>query len=183
MDYPWYTLLSESEELSQGDIIKKCPVPRLILDNTQDICAEEKYKAEIIKMDGVIVTQACDIANGKAKNIILCGVTPLSEFKNILNDSGIKPKDVKSRVESIVRGQQYGFHILKEYDTEEFREEFLVVSFQNSFSLPIELLKQVAKDNKYRLRLNPPYREHLSQAYARFFMRIGLPVDIDRSKL
>jgi hypothetical protein len=29
-----------------------------------------------------------------------------------------------------------------------------------------------------RLRLLPPYREHLSQAFARFFMRVGLPVDI-----
>jgi hypothetical protein len=26
--------------------------------------------------------------------------------------------------------------------------------------------------------LLPPYREHLSQAFARFFMRVGLPVDI-----
>jgi hypothetical protein len=29
-----------------------------------------------------------------------------------------------------------------------------------------------------RLRLLPPYREHLSQSFARFFMRVGLPVDI-----
>lgn len=183
MDYPWYTLLSESEELSQGDIIKNCPVPRLILDNTQDIKAKEKYEAHIFKMDGVIVTQACDIANGKAKNVILCSVTPLSKFKNKLSNSGTKPKDVKSCVDTIVRGQQYGLHILNEYDTEEYKEEFLVVSFQDSFSVPIELLKQVAKGNEYRLRLNPPYREHLSQAYARFFMRVGLPEDIDRSKL
>jgi len=30
----------------------------------------------------------------------------------------------------------------------------------------------------YHLRLLSPYREHLSQAFARFFMRVGLPVDI-----
>jgi hypothetical protein len=24
----------------------------------------------------------------------------------------------------------------------------------------------------------PPYREHLSQAFARYFMRVGLPSDI-----
>ena len=28
-----------------------------------------------------------------------------------------------------------------------------------------------------RLRLLPPYREHLSQSFARFFMRVGLPID------
>jgi hypothetical protein len=26
--------------------------------------------------------------------------------------------------------------------------------------------------------LLPPYREHLSQAFARFFMRVGLPVEV-----
>lgn len=28
------------------------------------------------------------------------------------------------------------------------------------------------------LRLLPPYREHLSQAFARYFMRVGLPQDL-----
>ena len=29
-----------------------------------------------------------------------------------------------------------------------------------------------------RKRLLPPYREHLSQSFARYFMRVGLPTDI-----
>ncbi len=37
------------------------------------------------------------------------------------------------------------------------------------------LLKQRGQP---RLRLLPPYREHLSQAFARFFMRVGLPVQV-----
>jgi hypothetical protein len=40
----------------------------------------------------------------------------------------------------------------------------------------------LSKRNGKRLRLLPPYREHLSQAFARFFMRIGLPVHIDLFK-
>jgi hypothetical protein len=28
------------------------------------------------------------------------------------------------------------------------------------------------------VRLLPPYREHLAQAFARFFIRVGLPVDV-----
>src|SRR4051812_10031136 len=31
-----------------------------------------------------------------------------------------------------------------------------------------------------RLRLLPPYREYLSQPFARFFMRVGLPTPITR---
>jgi hypothetical protein len=33
------------------------------------------------------------------------------------------------------------------------------------------------------LRLCPPYREHLAQAFARFFMRVGLPIPIPPAKL
>jgi hypothetical protein len=34
-----------------------------------------------------------------------------------------------------------------------------------------------------RLRLCPPYREHLAQAFARFFMRVGLPSDIPEERI
>ena len=29
----------------------------------------------------------------------------------------------------------------------------------------------------------PPYREHLAQAFARFFMRVGLPIDIPEERI
>jgi hypothetical protein len=31
-----------------------------------------------------------------------------------------------------------------------------------------------------RFRLLPPYREHLSQAFARFFMRVGLTIPVEK---
>jgi hypothetical protein len=52
-----------------------------------------------------------------------------------------------------------------------------VVDFRSLFTLPLSFLREQAKSAK-RVRLFPPYREHLSQAFARFFMRVGLPVDI-----
>jgi len=44
-----------------------------------------------------------------------------------------------------------------------------------------EDLRGLAQRGEPRLRLRPPYREHLSQAFARFFMRVGLPTDIKRT--
>lgn len=35
-------------------------------------------------------------------------------------------------------------------------------------------------EKKQRLRLLPPYREHLSQAFARYFMQVGLPVNVSK---
>ena len=48
-----------------------------------------------------------------------------------------------------------------------------------SFSLPRAFLERfLAERGVPRLRLLPPYREHLSQAFARFFMRVGLPTPV-----
>jgi len=44
--------------------------------------------------------------------------------------------------------------------------------------MAFDFLINFAKQKDQRLRLLPPYREHLSQAFARFFMRVGLPSDI-----
>ena len=58
--------------------------------------------------------------------------------------------------------------------------ETTVVDFHEVFSLPVHFLELwLSRGGNRRLRLLPPYREHLSQAFARFFMRVGLPVDID----
>ncbi len=46
------------------------------------------------------------------------------------------------------------------------------------FGVKLTSLKDLAVRRSPRPRLLPPYREHLAQAFARFFMRVGLPVDI-----
>lgn len=45
-----------------------------------------------------------------------------------------------------------------------------------------ELGEKFKSNKKDRLRLLLPYREHLAQSFARFFMRIGLPIDIPEFK-
>jgi hypothetical protein len=47
------------------------------------------------------------------------------------------------------------------------------------FTVPREFLESVlAARAAARPRLLSPYREHLSQAFARYFMRVGLPVPV-----
>jgi hypothetical protein len=41
-----------------------------------------------------------------------------------------------------------------------------------------DVVREVAAEQGDGIRLLPPYREHLAQAFARFFMRVALPVDI-----
>ena len=56
---------------------------------------------------------------------------------------------------------------------------FQVVDFQPTYTLPRAFLqKWVANRAANRYRLLSPYREYVSQAYGRYFSRIGLYEDI-----
>jgi hypothetical protein len=54
----------------------------------------------------------------------------------------------------------------------------LVVDFGQIFSLPPAYLEKKADTSGERLRLDSPFLEHFSQAFARYFMRVGLPSQI-----
>ena len=59
-----------------------------------------------------------------------------------------------------------------------FRSDVRVVDFRRVYSLPLEYFRAFAVRAGERVRLLPPYREHLAHALARFFMCVGLPIDI-----
>lgn len=176
MDYPWYELIENSSEITQGDIVKNCPVP-ILADFTDDQTGKT-IKAEIEYIDGIILTQACDIANDKVDNIILCSITSKKEFEEQQIANGKSKKDIRKNIESIIKGQQNAFHLINNYKTDIFSEDYYIINFKDIFSIPIHLARNIAKRNGKRLRLCPPYREHLSQAFARYFMRVGLPINI-----
>ncbi len=80
--------------------------------------------------------------------------------------------------ESLRRGYLPGYHLLNKCEIDGFKRDYLIVDFRSVYSVPFDFIVELVKKRGKRLRLLPPYREHLSQAFARFFMRVGLPVDI-----
>lgn len=175
MDYPWYDVI-DGEEITQGDILKNCPVP--ILSKSENIEELSTVDAKVEYIDGIILTQACDIANNKVDNIILCSITSKSDFELEQKKKMVSEKNIKKNLEGIIKGQQNAYHIINNYKSEEFTQDYYIINFKDIFSVPVELAKSVALNNGKRLRLCPPYREHLSQAFARYFMRVGLPINI-----
>lgn len=175
MEYPWYELITNSSEITQGDIIKNCPVPKLKY-NIQE--AEQDVDAEIEIIDGIILTQACDIANEKVSHIILCSIISRTDFEKHYSEGGKKPKEAVNRLKEIIKGRQPAYHLINRYESDDFSDDYYIVNFKEIFSVPLDLAKELALSNKKRLRLCPPYREHLSQAFARYFMRVGLPINI-----
>ena len=71
-----------------------------------------------------------------------------------------------------------GLHLLPPHESGVIRSELRVVAFSQVHSLPLEFERAHAEQSGPRLRLLPPYREHVAQGFARFFMRVGLPIDI-----
>jgi len=46
------------------------------------------------------------------------------------------------------------------------------------FGVPFDYADEKLRKRGERLRLLPPHREQLSQAFARFFMRVDLPIEL-----
>jgi hypothetical protein len=170
IDYPWYKIVGPENRLSQGDFFNNCPVivPCTTLDQgTQELSADVK------EYDIVIMSQSCDLDYRKIDLVLVCPVWSLEEFGKMNSYfSGTRGK------EALRRGQTTGYHLLKRCELEAFKSDHTVVDFRNVFGVPYDLLIQMSEASGQRLRLLPPYREHLSQAFARFFMRVGLPTDI-----
>jgi hypothetical protein len=166
-EYPWYDVVNGTEDIMQGDFIKECPV---VIPPSE---ISDEVNVEIIKYDVVVMSQSCDIVQRKLDLVLVCPVWSLSEFEK--RSDFFRSGRGK---EALRQGNVPGYHLLNKSDLEGFETEYLVVDFRSVYSVPFNFLIDLAKSSGKRLRLLPPYREHLSQAFARFFMRVGLPVDI-----
>lgn len=164
--YPWYSIAGAQDKLSQGDFILSCPI--IIPPKSFDMPTQE-----VETYDVVVMSQSCDLLYDKIGLVLLCPFWEITDFEQ-RNDK-FKDKTLK---ESLRRGNLPRYHLLNKCDMESFKYDYLIVDFSNVFSSHIEFLNDFVIKQGKRLRLLPPYREHLSQAFARFFMRVGLPVDI-----
>lgn len=169
--YPWYDVVSGEDDLMQGDFIKDCPVVIPPSEITDDI------QVRIMNYDVVIMSQSCDLVQRKLALVLVCPIWPLSEFEK--RSDFFKSRKGK---EALRQGNVPGYHLLNKCEIDRFETEYLVVDFRSVYSVPFDFLTELSQKSDKRIRLLPPYREHLSQAFARFFMRVGLPVDIPSFK-
>ena len=79
--------------------------------------------------------------------------------------------------DDLQQGNLPAYHVLSECTLPTAEREVSIVDFRRIYPLPIDFVRRHAASAP-RMRLLPPYRKHLSQAFARYFMRVGLPVDI-----
>ena len=118
----------------------------------------------------IVVTQSCDLENKKARFVATCPTHTLAEFEEA-NPAFSR----KGQWEQVRKGRVEGLHLLASPERPSENRDALVVDFGHIISLPLDYLEAHAESLGDRWRLRSPYLEHYSQAFARFFMRVGLP--------
>ncbi len=154
-------------QLAQGDLLPDCLVPIIPAtfgpqSRTTDLT--------IHTVDLVTVTQTCDLARAASGLVALCPIHSLAAFEAV-NPAFAK----KGAWEEVRKGRREGLHLLASPTDPANGRAALLVDFREIYSLPVEYLSRHAAALGPRWRLDPPYLEHFSQAFARFFMRVGLP--------
>lgn len=194
-DYSWWEEVAATEPLMQGDIVEGCPVAVFNeganfdgADNLPALLALLQGAGGIQQVRSIVMTQACDLEQHKIRNVILCPAYPIEEHQTEWAErttaAGKQPSAGawNSYIKSVKLGRVWNLTLLRKREAGEgvkLVASTTAIDFHEVFSLPLSFLEQwVKKTGEPRLRLCPPYREHLSQAFARFFMRVGLPVDI-----
>lgn len=200
MSDAWYEVVEASTRLTQGDIIFDCPISTWAEEakvNGASAASAEvpeatpqtevlKKRYEIIAEDVIVMTQACDLEHGKVSDVVVCPHYALSYFREHIWKPDQERKQQKTNSETwqkhfkgMADGHLWNLCVVNSSAIEGHAMEHHVVDFHAIYTVPRDFLESLLKERqKPRLRLLPPYREHLSQAFARFFMRVGLPAPL-----
>lgn len=168
MSNNWFQIISDST-LEQGDFFDDIKV----IVPTTELLNEEIKEVQTEIHDVIILTQSCDLSNMKTPWI---QVTPVIKLSTMQENFEIFKH--KKNLETIRRGYQHNYHMINKCEISGYEREICILDFRNIFTLPYQYILDIANQEKPRKRLNSPYKEHLAQAYAKFFMRVGLPNDI-----
>ncbi len=175
--YPWFGVV-EGDDIEQGDILEEFPIvvlpDKLVFDEGSSNGSQD---IQWQKLDLVVMSQTCDLVKGREKidDVLLCAVWKRSELSS---DPHLGTAD---GMENARMGRLPAYHVLADCNVSGLEREVRIVDFRRVFSMPLPFVRSKLASEK-RIRVLPPYREHLSQSFARFFMRVGLPADIPSFK-
>jgi len=204
MNDGWYESVSPATRLTQGDLVFGCPISTWAAEaassGTSDVASEVpevtpqadllKKRQEIIAEDVIVMSQACDLEHGKVSDVVVCPHYALSYFREQVWKPDQERKGHKLNTDhwqkyfkGMASGHLWNLCVVNSSEIDGNAIEHRVVDFHRIYTIPRDFLETLLQErNKPRLRLLPPYREHLSQAFARFFMRVGLPEQLNKAK-
>lgn len=175
----WETVSGES--LGQGEILRDC---RMTVVEGGERSGTPVVRVQIA--DCIIMTQSCDIQQEKVDSLILCPISTIADYEGVtlemLFEDTSQLKGRRSLLERVRRGEVMNLHMVAPTDDTTDPWKSLIVDFRQIHSISLSQAREHAVSLGFRHRLVPPYVEHLSQSFARFFMRVGLPSTIPAFK-
>lgn len=197
----WYKVGYNSDILYQGEILLNCSIiePKV---SPEDIVNERnELDVNEIKGNFVILSQSCDLEQDNIDLVVVSSVYSIGNFvaqeltlyekakqcakskqqsldqEKDYENMALECNSIYSQIKKIRKGELPAYHLLEKEDSIDF--PYSLVNFHQIYSIPKKFLLEFVKNQQdYRICLIPPYREHLSQAFARYFMRVGLPSEV-----
>jgi hypothetical protein len=173
------------ERVCQGDVLRDVEYIERVQEH-EGILEVSRIRFPFV----VVLTQDCDLAQDHAfriqpkqtqdKWLISVLVAPLYNAEHVfggehLSDIGIKSQPInRSKTDGrlLVQNQKPRYHFL------EFPNDVpivpSVIDFKHYFSVPVLYLRELKKTN-FVCTVSELYREDISQRFAAFLSRIGLP--------
>lgn len=194
----WFRVVESDVPVTQGDVLLSWPLlrwrnvsvaPDASPGNVVPTDSQERISASlrVESADVIVMTQACDLEHGKVSEVVVCPCLPLPEYKllweeKIRSQKGSpqpSPKAWRNLCNDITAGYMWSLFMLDSMTDGDLTSEHRIVDFHSIHTVPRSFLDELlALRGRRRLRLLPPYREHLSQSFARYFMRVGLPQSV-----
>lgn len=171
----WWTRIVGGT-LEQGDYLPDCDVP--VFPPNYGEGTASTSNVPVSTHDVIVLTHSCDLVpeQGPTPELVaVAAINPLERF------CSANPSYGHANQRNLLRaGRMPSLHLLASPVDPGDNQLALVVDFKEIYSLPYAYVVRHAAKLGLRYRLNPPYLEHFSQAFARFFMRVGLPSGIPK---
>ena len=174
---PFWTSIREAA-LRQGNLLTGCWIPEFPADFADQTDAARIIQAD--QADLIVITQSCDLEHGKVSLVAMCPVWSLAAFEKAQASQG-RSKSVQAWREywnNVRKGRSATLHLLASPTAPTESRAALLVDFRAIFSLPFDYLTRHAGQLGDRCLLRSRFQEHISQAFARSFMRVGLPSSV-----
>lgn len=171
----WWTRVSTTGH-EQGDLLFNFPVPTVTHLTTEGDRPEVTYRVD--RIDAIVVTQTRDLENVKIRTVLLARVVSWRDFAAAQFAAGNSAVKGSTYIANLIRGDIPPLALLHQR-SEVPALPWSVCDFRELYTVDRAHLDHFTTQpgSRQRLRLRSPYKEHFAQAFARFFMRVGLPHD------
>jgi len=160
--------------VTQGDILRDVEFVEDVFEDGDGLLHVPRIRFPHV----IVLTQACDLEHGTCLLSVL--VAPLHNAEHLFNGAhlgelGLPAERIKkdgTRGRNIAQNSEPRFHYLRFPDGVQLPD--LIIDFRQYCSLNVDYLTGV-KSTRLAWTVPPLWRDHISQRFAAFLARIGLP--------